>query len=331
MAALFCLVKWSTHATEEDQAIFPWHASGEANTDLTKWHCDLKSSDKLYKLYICCVYITYIYIYVYIYIYIHTFLTHILSFHLYQCTHTCIYMYIQICIYTHRALQMHLSFTVFALIQFHIPTEDGCFSHNFLDVSLDLPSRAGEVDVRVKGPCKMQPGHYFFIDGRDEEWPEVWWCDQICHIHEKVWGRNPFFSIHKSEQRFILGLLRTLQPLLWTYAFLPMFVQGSCFSSWLSLCLSFFLHKKNMAEVHPYQKRWTCFENFGTWKNMGVFFSQLFWSPKLFFWLFSWVVRDLWCQSASGQRDQVMIERFIGKCNQKMEDHVRLGLDFMSE
>ena len=88
---------------------------------------------------------------------------------------------------------MHLSFTVFALIQFHIPTEDGCFSHNFLDVSLDLPSRAGEVDVRVKGPCKMQPGHYFFIDGRDEEWPEVWWCDQICHIHEKVWGRNPFF------------------------------------------------------------------------------------------------------------------------------------------
>ena len=144
-------------------------------------------------------------------------------------------------------------------------------------------------------------------------------------------GETLFFSIHKSEQRFILGLLRTLQPLLWTYGFLPMFVQGSCFSSWLSLCLSFFLHKKNMAEVHPYQKRWTCFENFGTWKNMGVFFSQLFWSPKLFFWLFSWVVRDLWCQSASGQRDQVMIERFIGKCNQKMEDHVRLGLDFMSE
>lgn len=31
---------------------------------------------------------------------------------------------------------------------------------------------SGEADVRVKGPCKMEPGHYFFIDGRDEEWPE---------------------------------------------------------------------------------------------------------------------------------------------------------------
>ena len=32
---------------------------------------------------------------------------------------------------------------------------------------------SGEEDVRVKGPCKMEPGHYFLIDGRDEGWPEV--------------------------------------------------------------------------------------------------------------------------------------------------------------
>lgn len=123
----------------------------------------------------------------------------------------------------------------------------------------------------------MQPGHYFFIDGRDEEWPEVWWCDQICHIHEKVWGRNLFFSIHKSEQRFILGLLQTLQTLLWTFAFLPMFVQGSCFSSWLSLCL-FFVAKKITAEFPSLPKKMKLFWEFRNSKKNGCFFffSQLF-------------------------------------------------------
>ncbi len=158
---------------------------------------------------------------------------------------------------------------------------------------LYLSSRSGEADVRVKGPCKMQPGHYFFIDGRHEEWPEVWWCDQICQRHERwtVWG------------------------------------QRSCFSRWLSLGPFFFL-KKKMVELYPYQKRWNCLKTFGIWRKTGeIFLFQLFLMAQNILMTVQLAVRDLWCQSASGQRDQAMIGRFIGKCNQKMEDHVCLGVD----
>lgn len=27
--------------------------------------------------------------------------------------------------------------------------------------------------MRVKGPCPMEEGHFFVIDGRDEQWPEA--------------------------------------------------------------------------------------------------------------------------------------------------------------
>ncbi|CAJ1461342.1 unnamed protein product [Effrenium voratum] len=32
--------------------------------------------------------------------------------------------------------------------------------------------RSGAASVRVKGPCPMEEGHFFVIDGRDEQWPE---------------------------------------------------------------------------------------------------------------------------------------------------------------
>ena len=56
---------------------------------------------------------------------------------------------------------------------------------------------SGEVDVRVKGPCKMQPGHYFFIDGRDEEWPEgslvsvSFWTEGPGHDRKIHWQMQP--------------------------------------------------------------------------------------------------------------------------------------------
>ena len=167
---------------------------------------------------------------------------------------------------------MHLSFTVFALIQFDIPTEDGCFSHNFLDVSLDVPSRSGEADVRVKGPCKMQPGHYFFIDGRDEEWPEVWWCDQICHIHEKVWGRNLFFQSTKGDSsrhsRRFCEHLRSFRCLC---------KEVVSVADWV--CVSFFFAKEKHGGISILTKKDETVSRISELeKKLGVFFffSQLF-------------------------------------------------------
>lgn len=55
---------------------------------------------------------------------------------------------------------------------------------------------AGGADVRVKGPCPLESDHYFFIDGRDEEWPEgslisvAAWCDEQ-NARRISWRREP--------------------------------------------------------------------------------------------------------------------------------------------
>eukprot|EP00913_Durusdinium_trenchii_P007330 g6890.t1 len=54
----------------------------------------------------------------------------------------------------------------------------------------------GGADVRVKGPCPLESDHYFFIDGRDEEWPEgslisvAAWCDEQ-NARRISWRREP--------------------------------------------------------------------------------------------------------------------------------------------
>ena len=98
------------------------------------------------------------------------------------------YIYIYICTQIYAYIYKYMYICTYVYMQILVIT---VFSFTFKDVEVGRILLEGAPTVRVKGPCAFESGHYFAVDGRDDEWPEEPFQQRTSSL---LWPSGPLGS-----------------------------------------------------------------------------------------------------------------------------------------